>query len=296
MSRSGKSEESPVRIWHQSFTDLDAFPAYRQTLQAHAERVTPSDSQVVLHGLRPGTYPAGVAPMDANRHAYIKHLHEQQVCDAAMAAERAGYDAFALGCFFDPGLRAARSVVDIPVVSLAETCMLVACSLGRKCAFISLNTFQQQETEELAVRYGIADRLAAVIPMTPAVSLFTLEEQESEAARAVRDGFADACRRGMDAGADVVIPGDGVLNEFLYRSGLLQMEGAVVMDAIGVLFHYAAFLARARSSLGLGISRREHYAKPSDSLVQHARGFLNLPEPAESTFSGRGGGSTRRTS
>ena len=229
--------EMILRIWHQSFTDLDAFPKYRRTIAAHAAAVAGEGVEVVVHGLKPGTYPAGVAPMDANRHPYIKQLGGQQVCDAALAAEQHGYDAFALGCVFDPALQAARSLVDIPVVSLAESCMLVACSLGRKFAFIALNDFQQAEIEDRAREYGLSSRLAAAVPMTPAVNLFALEDEAQGSA--IRAGFQRACDTALAAGAEVIIPGDGVLNEFLYRSGLLQVGNAVVMDAIGVLLHHA---------------------------------------------------------
>ena len=51
------------------------------------------DAQVVVHGLKPGTYPAGIAPMDVNSVPGLRMLNEQQVCEAALAAQNAGYDA-----------------------------------------------------------------------------------------------------------------------------------------------------------------------------------------------------------
>jgi allantoin racemase len=273
-----------LRIWHQSFTDLDAFPLYARTIQSHARRVAGDGVEVVVHGLRPGTYPDGVAPMDANRHPYVKLLGAQQICDAALVAENEGYDAFALGCIFDPGLQAARSLVDIPIASLAETTMLAACSLGRKFALIALNDFQKVEIEDHARLYGLESRLAAVVPMTPAVNLFALEDEAKAAA--IRDGFASACRVALDAGAEVIIPGDGVLNEFLYRYQMLAMENAVIMDGIGVLLHYAQFLANARESLGLMTSRRGHYLRPAPALLAHAREAARLQPPNERAFSG----------
>ncbi len=109
-----------MRIWHQSFSDLDRAPVYRASLLEHAARAVDPGTSVTLHGLRPGTYGPDLAPIDAIRFRYIEALNEQQICEAALAAERAGYDAFALGCFYDPGLRQARSLVDIPVVGLSE--------------------------------------------------------------------------------------------------------------------------------------------------------------------------------
>ncbi|WP_454754193.1 aspartate/glutamate racemase family protein [Cupriavidus necator] len=277
-----------MKIWHQSFTDLDVFPQYRETLQAHADAVMGTQAQVVVHGLRPGTYPAGVAPMSVNSCAGMRMLNARQVCEAAEAAQSAGYDAFALGCFFDPGLVEARSLVEIPVVSLTESCLLTACSLGRKVGMIALTPFQKMQTEDLAMQYGLSGRLSGVVSMSPAVNLFDLEGGE-DAAASVRDRFIEACRVALSQGAEVIIPGDGVLNEFLVRHRLLSVEGAVVLDALGVLFHHAAFFARARAAGCLDVSRRLLYAQPTDAMRSHARQALGALARQESEFSVRAG-------
>ncbi|WP_144636131.1 aspartate/glutamate racemase family protein [Bordetella genomosp. 13] len=273
-----------MRIWHQSFTDLDVFPQYRNTLQAHADVVMGAHGQVVVHGLRPGTYPPGVAPMTFNSRAGMRMLSARQVCEAAQAAQAAGYDAFALGCFFDPGLVEARSLVDIPVVSLTESCLLTGCSLGRRVGMIALTPFQKMQTEDLAARYGLSGRLSGVVVMEPAVDLFELEDEGAAASIAQR--FVESCRVALAQGAEVIIPGDGVLNEFLVRRRLLTMEGAVVLDALGVLFHHAAFFANARAAGCLDVSRRLLYAQPTGAMTAHAGQALGARAYAEEAFSG----------
>ncbi|SSW66695.1 hypothetical protein AVE30378_02234 [Achromobacter veterisilvae] len=277
-----------MKIWHQSFTDLDVFAKYRDTLQAHADAVMGARAQVVVHGLRPGTYPPGVAPMSVNSSAGMRLLNVRQVCEAAETAQAAGYDAFALGCFFDPGLVEARSLVDIPVVSLTESCLLTACSLGRRVGMIALTPFQKMQTEDLAAQYGLSGRLSGVVSMSPAVDLFDLEGDEAAAA-SVRDRFIEACRVALAQGVEVIIPGDGVLNEFLVRHRLLSVEGAAVLDALGVLFHHAAFFANARAAGCLDISRRQLYASPTEAMRRHARQALGAAAYPESAFSGRAG-------
>lgn len=276
-----------LRIWHQSFTDLSSFPSYQKTLQNHADQVIGEMASVVVHGLLPGTYPPGIAPMEVNSRGCLRMVNAEQVCEAALAAQNAGYDAFALGCFFDPALNEARSLVDIPVVSLTETCMLTACSLGRKFAVISLTEFQKMLTEDLAAQYGLTSRLAGVVAMSPAVSLFDLES-EGDTAESIKGRFAAACDRALALGAEVIIPGDGVLNEFLVRHGTLYHDGAVVLDSLGVLFHHAAFLAQARAAGCLDVSRRLLYAKPADAMMAHAIGGSRLTVRTETEFSGPG--------
>lgn len=276
-----------MRIWHQSFTDLDMVPLYRRTLIEHAEKVVDPGTTVTVHGLRPGTYGTDFVPIDAIRHRYLEMLNESQIIEAARTAEREGYDAVALGCFYDPGIRAARSLVDIPVVGLSETAMLVACSLGQKFALVALNSDQQAQHEEVAHAYGLERRLAASIAMEPAIDEYMLEGNEAET-QPIVDGFHRACCRAIDAGAEVIIPGDGVLNEFVWRRGLLRFDTATVMDALGTLFRYAAFMAGARTSVGLQVSRLRQYAKPSQEMLDHARAMAGARPIEEKDFSGGG--------
>ncbi len=275
-----------MKIWHQSFTDLEKFPAYRDTLESHAQRVGAGDFSVVVHGLRPGSYPDGIAPMEVNRRGGLRLLNIPQVCEAAVAAEKAGYDAFALGCFFDPGLQEVRSLVDIPVVSLTESCMLTACSLGKRFALVSLTEFQQMLTQDLAAQYGLQNRLAGVVAMTPGVQLFDLE-QDGEPAESIKQRFRSAVHEALKLGAEVIIPGDGILNEFLVRHRMLSIDGAVILDALGLLFHHAVFFARARSAGCLDVSRRLLYAKPTKEMLDHAGSFHAAYLAQENMFSGR---------
>ena len=275
-----------MRIWHQSFSDLDKVPLYRATLQRHAAQVLDAGSLVTVHGLRPGTYGPDLAPIDAIRHRYVEYVLEAQIIEAAQTAEREGYDAFALGCFYDPGLRAARSLVDIPIVGLSETCMLVACSLGHRFGLIALNEDQQRQHEELAHAYGLERRMAIAVPMQPPIDEYMLEADDATV-QPILAGFRRACERVIAAGAEVIIPGDGFLNELVWRHGITTIQGATVMDAIGVLFRYAAFMAGMRGTLGLGVSRVRHYARPDAAMLDHVRRFAGVQPMREDDFSGR---------
>ena len=74
------------------------------------------------------------------------------------------------------------------------------------------------------------------------------------------------------------------LNEFVWRKQLLHFGKATVMDSLGVLFRYAAFMAGSRAKLGLETSRVRHYAKPSPAMLDHARGFAGTRPIAEDEF------------
>jgi Asp/Glu/hydantoin racemase len=274
-----------MRIWHQSFTDLTVMPLYRKTIAEHASAVMGKDAAVSVHGLRPGTYAEGCAPIDAIKYRYVAAVHDLQVCDAALVAEREGFDAVAIGCFFDPALRAARSLVDIPIVGLGESCALAACSMARKFGLVTLCEDQSADYTDLMHAYGLERRFAGAIALDPPIDEFALEADE-KTARAIEERFDLACAAVVARGAEIIVPADGVLNEFLVRRRRLTARGDVpVMDSLGVLFQHAAFLVRLARTTGTGVSRHQFYARPSEALVEHVRRFSRQRELA-SDFSG----------
>lgn len=57
---------------------------------------------------------------------FYEHLAIHKIIEKAVSAERNGYDAVVIGCFYDPGLREARELVKIPVVGVCEASLHVA--------------------------------------------------------------------------------------------------------------------------------------------------------------------------
>ena len=95
-----------------------------------------------------------------------------------------------------------------------------------------------------------------------------------------------ACREALSLGAEVIIPGDGVLNAFLVRNAMMSVDGAVIMDPLGVLFQHAAFFVRARNAGCLDVSRRLMYVKPTQIMAEYAREKRGLGQANEADFSG----------
>src|SRR6188474_1354166 len=56
-----------------------------------------------------------------------------------LAEHRDGCDAAVIAAFGDPGLSAARELMPIPVIGLAEAGLLTACMLGRRYAIVSFS-------------------------------------------------------------------------------------------------------------------------------------------------------------
>src|SRR3954463_14553536 len=114
-----------MRIWHQSLTVLADIPEYGARMERHIRSVVRPDTEVVLHGLLPGTYPADY-PGDDIAYAFLFAMHSLQFPLQALNAEQAGFDAFAVCTLPDPMLRETRTLVGIPVVGAGEVCFTAA--------------------------------------------------------------------------------------------------------------------------------------------------------------------------
>ena len=66
-----------------------------------------------------------------------KHLVETEVLRAVAAADREGFDAFVIGCCYDPGLTQARELTDMPVVGPLEASVLLARLFGHRFSVVT---------------------------------------------------------------------------------------------------------------------------------------------------------------
>lgn len=254
-----------MRIWHQSMTELEAIPAYKNSLEAHAFAILGATRSVEVHGLPTGTY-LGRSPTAALSNAYAAHRMLDPVLDYAVQAERAGFDAFLIGSFSEPFLTELRSAVDIPVASVAEAAFFTACSVGARAATIVNDPAVGRLVSKSIETHGLARRVQPPRPIAPA-----LDEHQLAAAYAQPAGLLEAFRaaaRGCIAdGADVIIPAEGVLSEFLYTQRVTTVEGIPILDAFGVAWLHASMLAELRRSTGLTVSRAGRYARDDPELV-----------------------------
>ena len=79
----------------------------------------------------------------ANGLPYIASRAEAALAGAwtleLLAEHHANYDVAVIAAFGDPGLFAARELLPIPVLGLAEAAMLTACMLGRRFSIVSFS-------------------------------------------------------------------------------------------------------------------------------------------------------------
>jgi allantoin racemase len=122
----------------------------------------------------------------------------------ALAEPGAGIDAAIVSAFGDPGLAAARELVDIPVIGVSEAALLAAWPLGRRYAIVAMTKRLGIWYRECAIEHGLDGRLVSVRALDiPVTDITKAKEQLRERL------IAEALKAVEDDGAEVVIFGGG---------------------------------------------------------------------------------------
>lgn len=75
------------------------------------------------------------------------------------------YDSFVLGCFGDPGLRAARELISTPIVGAAQSSFHFTSQIADKYIIATPVKALIPQQRELSKMYGMTERLAAIVPV-----------------------------------------------------------------------------------------------------------------------------------
>ena len=177
--------------------------------------------------------------------AVVERLAQAEGCDAAI-----------VGASVDPGLAAAREMLDIPVVGITEAALHAACLLGGKIGAIVMSANSDTILREMADAYGLGTRLGAVhtLPITPLELLADLA----------------AATRAIAAAAHSMVANDGVDTIALIGAVMAGMAPLVqpavrvpVLEGVSAAVGLAEALVRLRVSP----SRAGSYAKPPEERV-----------------------------
>ena len=255
-----------MRIWYQSAVEMAGAGNYSAALNAHFARVADPGTQVHLFGVEPGAW-AGQQPSQLMQYPAIFHAAlGGAFLRNAIRAEREGYDAFIIGTYIEPYLRELRSAVDIPVVSSLETMLLVGCSMAHTVGLITLNQQLAWFIKTGIERHRLGARAGPVLVMEPALNERELNDLFS-APEAYLGRFVATAQQAVAAHADAIIPAEGILAEIVAANGITEVDGAVVMDGIGIPVAYAEMLVKLWRTAGLRVGRRWHQPRPPPELL-----------------------------
>ena len=218
----------------------------------------------------PGTeIVAATAPFGA---LYVENRVEAAIASHAildvLAEHGAGADAAVISAFGDPGLAAARELVDIPVVGVSEAAFLIAWTLGRRYAIVAMTQRLGTWYRECAIEHGLDGRLVTVRALDVPIPDITRAKAQ------LRDRLVAECLAAVDEdGAEVVILGGGPL------AGLAREAAAEIpvpaLDGVSC----GVRLAEALVGLAPRPATRGSFArpasKPTRGLSPHLRKLID---------------------
>lgn len=246
-----------VRIWQQSISELDHLPHYRDALAKRAESVTQPSTTVEIQGMRSGSYPEGMAPIEALASPWNHYLANVQIVEAAVRAEAAGFDAMVVTCFHDPALLEARTLVSIPVVSLCESTLLAASTMGYRIGMVGIGPANVRLVRECVHRYGFDGRVVGVREVADAVNEHEIDAVLGSADKLVA-AFRDEARKLIDLGAQVLVASESLLNTTMMENDVHDVDGVPVIDAYAAMLTHAEMLVGLQRAGGLGRRAPRH--------------------------------------
>ena len=262
------------RFWYQSMAPIQGLEHYRRALHSHAKQACASGVEVFFNGVDEERY-RGRMPAEVHRYAYAKMLLQMDAIESGLRAQKENFSAYILGSFSEPYLKETRSALDIPVISLAEAALFTACSLAEQFALITLAPAYARRMRGVVQHHGVQSRMVGIFALTK-----ERDEADVNAAFLAPDEiiseFKTAARLAIAAGADLVIPSEGLLSELLYENGVNTVDGATVLDSVGAALLKTEMLVNAKRRLGLGVSRSGAYAKAPDELLTQLRSDKRL--------------------
>jgi allantoin racemase len=248
-----------VRIWYQSFVDPDQQAAYCNTLRQALNGMAGDGVTFDVHG---------IVPPDLELHRLTEFRCARQVIGHAVAAQRQGYDAFAIGHFQDGGLYEARATVDIPVLGLGEAAMLYACTLGQKIGLVTINPVFIPLHEEQIQRYGLSDRVVAVRAIETNPALLVRAFTDKKTFRRVLRQFRMQVQPLVQNGVEVIIPAGGLPSLLFSRLKNFRVGRALVLDCIAALAKMTEAAVALQRFNGTAASRLATFQKPSAKALR----------------------------
>ena len=151
-------------------------PAYDETFAGVAAEFKEPRTRVTVASLNPG-----VGAMDHLEYRVYEALVARDVMLAARQASREGYDALALGCFYDPALDEARQAAGgMPVIGPCQAAIETALRLGNRYSIIIGRRTWQEQMQRTVRRYGYDGQLASFRSLELGVTDMVAQPRETE--------------------------------------------------------------------------------------------------------------------
>jgi allantoin racemase len=233
---------------------VDELAAFNRPIAEFINSAKRADTQIDVVSLKRG-------PRDLNYYYYdalilVDTLHQIK------RAEKEGYDAAIIGCFYDPGLREAREITDrIVVAAPAEASMLIAAGLGHRFSIIVSSDKCIPKMYENVVNYGLINRLASFESVDLGVNNY--QKNKTEIMQRIHKVAERAVNEKL---AEVIIL--GCTMQFGFYKELQEDLKIPVIDTVLAPLKYAELMIELRKNFGWGHSKICSYKSPPISEIK----------------------------
>ena len=255
-----------MKVWYQSILNFAQAPNYKTTLQRVFDQVKDPSTEVAIRGR--GNAGRGLSNSDVigSPATYLK-IVSPVVLNAVLQAEREGFDAFVVGSFSEPIVPELRSLASIPVVTMPEAAMLLACTVAPRFALISISRIAAEPYLAKTIKaHGLADRVTGIHVVEDSATEEQVYAHFSDP-QPYLQMFADTCRAAIAAGADAIVPAEGMLAAMVADAAMHEIDGAPIVSSVGASILFAEMAVRLHRISGWQQSRRA-YPRPSAEAMR----------------------------
>ncbi len=231
-------------------------------------RIKRPDTEVSFQPIPPGP---GLSSLEGFGHYGLRFMNDREVLRNVSRAQEEGYDGAIIACYFDPALRAARQMLSIPVVGIAEASMLLAGLMGLRFAVVTSDHRYLDDMTETIHLYGMASRAIGTRP----VRAINMGESQflsclGGAFDPLVEDFTEVAEGCIQDGAQVVIAGCGLLSPALTQAGVSQVGNAPVIDPTIAAIKVSEMMVDMRRASFPVVSRTGMFAEIPKEVLEGA--------------------------
>ncbi len=225
-----------MRLWFHKHTVEGRLPLLDQWYREHLDAITAPGTDIDIKTLPADTYPDNT-PFGLVGHHAAQVLFSEHFAHAALAAERQGYDAWITAAGQDPGLRDARHLAAIPTLGYGETAFFLSALAGHRFGLLGFMPALEEPIRANICRYGLERWLSAyeIVPGGWDGVHRALADDYDQFVTV----YTEAAERARKAGAEIIVPAEGIPNEIFWHLGIRELAGMPVVDPAGLAVKFA---------------------------------------------------------
>lgn len=239
-----------------------------QTLQEYTRHVMGPDVSVTIGWLEKTT--------SLLSSTYLGMVNDMYVINDILKMQEQGFDGAIVGGHWDPGLYAAREAATIPVAGPGESAMLLAGTLGRKFAMLTVMEGYVPVIENNIRTYGLESNAISRRPVRKFGMTYDnfVECLEGKSDQFLVE-FEKTARECIADGADVIIAGGQLFGPAFLKHNFntIANTGVSVIETTACGLKFAQTLVSLKRSIGLAKSQHIHarFRTPPQEILNDVR-------------------------